>query len=115
MGNEFFNRNKGAIRKCRDKETEKIAAELIPIVDEFQIISFTPLIQKEFCENQKFEIRLEGNRVILYHERNLVGISENISPTLVDSIQKAGGTTLGAFDRFRPHSRQLDVSVALKK
>lgn len=115
MGNEFFNRTKGAIRKCRDKENEKIAIELVPIVEEVQIVSVIPIVDKEFCKDQKFEVRLEENKVSLYHERNLVGTSENISPILAEDIQKSGGLALGKFDRFRPYSKQLDVSVSIKK
>lgn len=115
MGNEFLNKSKGAIRKCRDKQKEKIATELMPIVDEIQVISVKLLSENTFCEGHKFEVTLEKDMVGVYHERNLVGFSKNISPKLAKDIEQFGGRALGVFDKFRPYSKQLDISVCIKK
>lgn len=115
MGNEFFNRKKGAIRKCREQQKEKLTNELTPIVTEVQVISINVENGESFCKDHKFEVSLDNGKVSAYRDRVFIGVSEDVSPKLTGDIQETGGSVIGEFDRFRPRSKKLDLSISVRK
>ncbi len=113
MGTEFFNRNKGSIKKSREKHKSKIDQELIPNVAESTVINFDVWVDRGYNANQKFEVCIEKDRLLALQDRTPVGWVLDGKTQLFFDILAAGGRAVGEFDRYLKHSSKLCLKVRL--
>ncbi|MEQ1605634.1 MAG: hypothetical protein ABL999_12275 [Pyrinomonadaceae bacterium] len=113
MGTEFFNRNKGSIKKTRDKQKAKIEQELLPSVNESNVINFDVWTGRTYNADQKFEVCVEENRLLALQNRNPVGWVLDGKTQIFQEIVAAGGSVVGEFDRYLRLSGKLCLKVKL--
>ena len=113
MGTEFFNRNKGSIKKNREKHKAKVERELVPTVSESIVINFDIWTDRGYNADQKFEVCIEENRLLALQDRTPVGWVLDGETQLFRDILAAGGRAIGEFDRYLKHSSKLCLKVRL--
>lgn len=113
MGAEFFNRNKGSIKKCRERQKKRLENELPPIVKNVSVVAIKVMAACTLRKGQKFELTLENKILRAYHERSLIGFSNELGAKLVDDIKRAGGRAVGTYDRYLRMSNQLNLAVSV--
>ncbi len=113
VGTEFFNRNKGAIRQCREKQKIKLASELSPEVEETSVLNFKTWTGRDYGKDQKFEISIENEKLTAFVERSPVGFVDCKETKLIQRIRASGGRAIGTLDRNLKRSGQLCLKITV--
>ena len=116
MGLAFLSQVGKQVRKRWDKHRIKLSTPDLfsQLAESVRTIVVVPLNGHDFCDGQRFELNVCGDRINVHHNRQLVGICDEPARSLVLAANEVGGKVLGVFQEMREHSGVAEIVVCVQ-
>src|SRR5439155_450366 len=115
MGLAFISKTGKQSRKRWDAQRIRLSTPNLfsQLAESVRTIVVVPLNGFDFCEGQRFELDVRGDRINVYHNRQLVGICDRPARSLLIAAKDVGGKILGEFQQMREHSGVAEIVVCV--
>jgi hypothetical protein len=116
MGLGFLSQKDKQVRKRWDRQRVRLSAPDLfgQLARSVKTVVVKPLNGFEFGQGQSFDLTLREGRFFAYHNRELVGICDDPSRSVMLAASEYGGKVLGIFQEMREHSGVAELIVCVE-
>jgi len=116
MGLAFLSQISKRFRKRWDEQRIRLSTPDLfgQLAKSVKTIVIKPLNGFKFCKGQQFDLTVREDRFYAYYKRQLVGVCDGPSQSLVLAAKEVGGKVLGVFHEMREHSGVADIMVCVE-
>lgn len=114
MGIEFIAKTTDSFQKGWARGCEELkSADLFTMdPEERRTIVVNPQTPKSFSSGEVYTVRVDGAEIRVYSpDRQLIGVSVNAPPSVLNRIAELGGETIGIVQNTREYSGLVDLAV----